>query len=174
MKSYLEIQVPLRYDAHWLEVLRTALHQVNVRWQMGYYHITMAFLDDTPQDINLCPILEKHLNRLNAPTLSFDKLDAFATRSGTYIIYLTASDIPQNFISVIESIRKELKETGCRIDSDFRLHVTLGRAFDSKIELSKLQEIIGTVSIPSISLTLTDVDYRVFRGKTIYEKKLID
>ena len=47
MKSYLEIQVPLRYDAHWLEGLRTALHQINVRWQMGYYHITMAFLDET-------------------------------------------------------------------------------------------------------------------------------
>ena len=172
MKSYLEIQVPLSYDAHWLEELRGVLHHVGVKWQMGYYHITMAFLDETPVDINLCPILEKHLKTLDAPTLTFDKLDVFTTRSGTHIIYLTASDIPHDFLSTIDAIREEFRCVGCVMDSSFCLHVTLGRVLDSKIKLTKLQKLVRTVDLPNISLKLSDVDYREFRGRILYETHL--
>lgn len=172
MKSYLEIQVPLRYDAHWLNELRNKLSHVNVRWQMGYYHITMAFLDETPLNVNLCPIFEKHLNVLSALTLTFDKLDVFTTRSGTHIIYLTASDIPHSFLSATETIRSELMAAGCQINSPFCLHVTLGRVIGAEIHLNTLQELVGTVSLPDITLALNDVDYRLFRGKVIYETKL--
>ncbi len=172
MKSYLEIQVPLRYDAPWQEELRDVLRHVNVRWQKGYYHITVAFLDETPLDKNLCPILERHLNQLNAPTLTFDKLDVFSTRSATHIIYLTASDVPHDFLSAIDSIRTELKAAGSRMDSNFRLHVTLGRVVDPRIKLQTLRELVGKVPLPSLPLTLCDVDYREFRGRTFYETRL--
>ena len=172
MKTYLEIQVPLRYNASWFQELRFACQNIDVRWQMAYYHITMVFVDETPEDVDLRPLLEKHLNTFPAPTLTFDKLDVFTAMSGMHIIYLTATDIPQSFLSLIENIRSDMNAAGCVMDSLFRLHVTLGRVKDPHIQLSAIQELTESVSLPAFSLTLEDVDYRFFRGKTIYEIKL--
>ena len=47
MKTYLEIKVPISYNAPWFSELRKALKDMPVHWQNGYYHITMAFLDET-------------------------------------------------------------------------------------------------------------------------------
>ena len=172
MKTYLEIQVPLRYDAAWFDELRCGCQHTGIKWQTGFYHITMVFVDKTPTDVDLLPLLEKYLNRYSAPTLTFDKLDAFTTMSGMHIIYLTATEIPQSFLSLIEDIRSDMKDAGCIIDSPFRLHVTLGRIKASLIQLASVQEMTKKVSLPAFSLTLEDVDYRVFRGETIYEIKL--
>ena len=172
MKTYLEIQVPLRYNASWFQELRLACRNIDVKWQMAYHHITMAFVDETPENIDIRPVLEKHLNAFPAPTLTFDKLDVFTAMSGMHIIYLTATDVPQSFLSLIENIRSDMKAAGCVVDSWFRLHVTLGRVKDLHIQLADIQELTESVSLPAFSLTLEDVDYRVFRGKTIYETKL--
>ena len=67
MKTYLEIQVPLRNDARWFEELRYVCQKINVRWQMGYHHITMAFIDETPVGIDLRPLLDKHLGSFIVP-----------------------------------------------------------------------------------------------------------
>ena len=173
MKTYLEIQVPLKYNASWFQELRIACRNIDVRWQMAYYHITMAFIDETPEDVDLCPLLEKHLNTFPAPTLTFDKLDVFTAMSGMHIINLTTTDAPQSFLSLIENIRSDIKAVGCVVDSGFRLHVTLGRVKDPHIQLATIQELMESVSLPAFSLTLEDVDYRIFRGKTLYETKLI-
>ena len=172
MKTYLEIQVPLRYNASWFQELRLACRNFDVKWQMAYHHITMAFVDETPENIDLRPLLEKHLNAFPALTLTFDKLDVFTAMSGMHIINLTATDVPQSFLSLIEIIRSDMKAAGCVVDSWFRLHVTLGRVKDPHIQLATIQELAKSVSLPAFSLTLEDVDYRVFRGKTIYETKL--
>jgi 2'-5' RNA ligase len=172
MKTYLEIQVPLKYNASWFQELRLACRNIDVKWQMAYHHITMAFVDETPENIDLRPLLEKHLKTFTAPTLTFDKLDVFTAMSGMHIIYLTATDVPQSFLSLIENIRSDMKAAGCVVDSWFRLHVTLGRVKDSQITLAAIQKLTESVSLPAFSLTLEDVDYRVFRGKTIYETKL--
>ena len=169
MKSYLEIQVPIRYDAKWFQKLRTVCRHIPVKWQLGYYHITMAFLDETPEGMDLQPVLDRHLATLSAPAIAFDKLDAFTSTSGMCIIHLTATVIPQDFLETIEAIRADLKATGCRIESDFRLHVTLGRVKDVNISLSDIQESISSVDLPAFSLCLSDVDYREFRGKLLYE-----
>ena len=81
MKTYLEIQVPLRNDAAWFKDLRSICQYIDVRWQMGHFHITMAFIDETPTGVDLCPLLEKYLRTFTAPILSFDKLDAFTSNS---------------------------------------------------------------------------------------------
>ena len=172
MKTYLEIQVPLKYNASWFQELRLACRNIDVKWQMAYHHITMAFVDETPENIDLRPLLEKHLNAFPALTLTFDKLDVFTAMSGMHIIYLTATDVPQSFLSLIENIRSDMKAAGCVVDSWFRLHVTLGRVKDPHIQLAAIQELTESVPLPAFSLTLEDVDYRVFRGKTIYETKL--
>jgi 2'-5' RNA ligase len=172
MKTYLEIQIPLRSDVTWFEELRNICKNVDVKWQMGYYHITMAFVDDTPIGVDLRPLLEKHFRSFIAPTLTFDKLDAFTAMSGMHIIYLTATEIPQSFVSLVQAIRSDLKSAGCVMKSEFRLHVTLGRVKDPHIQLPKLHKLLEAVCVPAFSMTLTDVDYRVFRGGTIYETRL--
>ena len=35
MKTYLEIKVPLRYDAIWFEELRRVFQQIEVKWQIN-------------------------------------------------------------------------------------------------------------------------------------------
>lgn len=172
MKSYLEIQVPIAYNTPWFEELRSVMAGVPVKWQVGYYHITMAFLNETPENVDLCPLLEKHLSNAIAPMLTFDKLDVFTTWGGMHIINLTATKIPETFLSLTDSIRSDMKNVGCIIESDFLLHVTLGRVNEPNITLSNLQRMITSVSLSPFNLTLTDVDYRVFRGRTIYETKL--
>lgn len=172
MKSYLEIQVPLKYDAPWFIELRNVLNGNSVKWQTGYFHITMAFLNATPENLDLCPILEKHFARFNAPCITFDKLDVFTTYSGMYIVHLSSTNVPDDFLKLTEAIRSDMRDAGCQIDSEFRLHVTLGRINDNGSTLPNLQDLVSSVSLASFTLKLTDVDYRVFRGQVIYETKL--
>ena len=172
MKTYLEIQIPLRNDVAWFEELRKVCNNIDVKWQMGYYHITMAFIDDTPVGVDLRPLLEKHLRSYVAPTLTFDHLDAFTAMSGMHIIYLTVTEVPQSFMSSVQAIRSDLQSAGCIMNSEFRLHVTLGRVKDSHVQLSTLHKMLETVCFPTFTMTLTDVDYRVFRGGTIYQTRL--
>ncbi len=174
MKTYLEIQVPIAYDAPWLDQLRQAFDGIPVGWQKGWYHITMAFLNDTPTGVDLRPILDKHLRAFSAPVLTFDKLDVFSTRSGTHIIYLTSSDAPQSFLSLTEDIRKDLIKAGCQIDGDFRLHVTLGRIRNATIKKNEIRSMMKAVTPAPFTLTLTDIDHREFQGRrgTLYTIKL--
>ena len=172
MKTYLEISVPIKYDDLWFKKLRTAFRGIPVKWQEGYYHITMAFCDETPKDVDLCPILEKHLSDCKAPVLTFDKLDAFAATSGMYIVNLGVTDIPTEFVSLVEDIRTDLEAAGCVMQSDFMLHVTLGRIKDTRLELRTIQELVHSIPQPFLSLQLKGVDYRIFRGLTIYQTKL--
>jgi len=172
MKTYLEIKVPINYDDPWFEELRSHFAGIPVRWQKGFYHITLVFVNDTPKDIDLCPLLKKHLVTTQALGLTFDQLDIFAVSSGMHIIHLTATDVPDTFLALIESIRDDMKAAGCVILSDFMLHVTLGRLKDFNIQLPELRSMAKSFSMPPLSMVLTDVDYREFRGKTIYETQL--
>ena len=47
MKTYLEIKVPIQYDVAWFAELRKALNGIPVKWQKGFFHITMVFIDET-------------------------------------------------------------------------------------------------------------------------------
>lgn len=117
----------------------------------------------------MCSLVEKHLANAQAPVITFDRLDAFSTSSGMFIIHLSASEVPKSFHTLTEAIRADMKTVGCVILSDFMLHVTLGRVRSFDVKLSDLNKVINTVASPSFTLTLTDVDYREFRGRTIYE-----
>ena len=172
MKTYLEIQDTMKDNAAGFPGLRLDIRNFDVKWKMAYHHITMAFVDETPDGVDLRSLLEKHLKTFPAPPLPFDKLDVFTAMSGMHIINLTVTDVPQSFLSLIENIRSDMNAAGCVMDSCFRLHVTLGRVKDPHIQLSAIQESTESVSLPAFALTLEDVDYRVFRGKTIYEIKL--
>ena len=174
MKSYLEIKVPISFDDDWFRELRDLLDGVDIRWQRGYYHITMAFLDETPERVNLVPGLNEILGDAVAPTITFDTLDAFASGYHRQVIHLTTSNAPQDFLALVEEVRRYFKSKGCVIQSDFRLHVTLGRVQDPRMNVRKLQDIISQVDLPTFTMELTDVEYRIFRGKTLGLWKLLD
>ena len=173
MKSYLEIKVPISFDDYWFRELRDLLDGVDIRWQRGYYHITMAFLDFAPDHVNLVPGLNNILDDAMAPTLTFDKLDAFASGYHRQIIHLTTTDAPADFLALVEDVRHYFKAMGCEIQSDFKLHVTLGRVQDARMNVRKLQDIISQVDLPTFTMELTEVEYRVFRGKSLGLWKLM-
>ena len=174
MKSYLEIKVPISYDDYWFRELRDLLDDVDIRWQRGYYHITMAFLDFAPDNVNLRPGLDGILDDAVAPTITFDSLDAFASGPHRQVIHLTTTDAPADFLTLVEDARRFFKSKGCVIQSDFRLHVTLGRVQDPRMNVRKLKEIISQVDMPEITLELTEIEYRIFRGKTLGLWKLAE
>ena len=167
MKSYIEIKVPIRFEDSWFRQLRDLLDGVDIRWQRGYYHITMAFLDFAPDNVNMVPGLNEILHEATAPVITFDKLDAFASGAHRQVIHLTTTDAPENFLVLVEDIRRHFLAKGCEIQSAFKLHVTLGRVQDTRMNVRKLQDIISQVDLPMFTMELKDVEYRVFRGKTL-------
>jgi 2'-5' RNA ligase len=174
MKSYLEIKVPISYDDSWFIQLRDVLDGVNIRWQRGFYHITMAFLDYAPDDVNLRPGLNRVLDDVLAPIITFDKLDAFASGFHRQVIHLTSTQPPDEFLTLVDEARRFFLAQGCEIQSDFRLHVTLGRVQDPRMNVRKLQDMISQVDLPTFTLELDELEYRVFRGKSLGLWKLAD
>lgn len=173
MKSYIEIKVPIRYEESWFEQLRDLLDDVDIRWQRGYHHITMAFLDYAPDGVNIVPGLNDILKNATAPVITFDKLDTFASGYHRHVIHLTTSEAPEDFIELVDNLRQYFLTNGCRMQSDFKLHVTLGRVQDPRMNVHKLKDIIGQVDLPRFTMQLTCVEYRVFRGKTLGLWKLV-
>ena len=176
MTTYLELKVPIRFEDSWFRQLRSLLDGVNIRWQRNYYHITIAFLDFAPDGVNLVPGLNEHLGDTFAPVITFDKIDAFASGYHRQVIHLTTTDAPDDFMALVKDIRQYFISKGCKIQSDFKLHVTLGRVQDPRMNVSKLQDIISQVQLPDITLDLTEVDYRIFKdyGKPLAHWKLAD
>ncbi len=174
MKSYLEIKVPISFDDYWFRELRGLLDGVDIRWQRGFYHITMAFLDYAPDNVNMIPGLNGIIEDAVAPAITFDKLDAFASGYHRQVIHLTTTDAPDDFLETVKDIRRYFLAKGCEIQSDFKLHVTLGRVQDPRMNVRKLQDIISQVDLPELTLDLTDVDYRIFKdyGKPLGHWKL--
>lgn len=168
MQSYLEVKIPVRPDAKWLTDLKQTFSSTPVRWQNGCYHITLSFLNETADIQDVISVIDRHIKNGVVSELSFDKLDVFTAKSaGMHIVNLTVSDIPDSFRRWVDGIRAELAEIGCVIESDFRLHVTLGRADSSSCRLENLQTLIQKIDMPSFKLPLSLYVYREFRGKTI-------
>ena len=172
LKTYLEIKVPISFDAPWFLELRESLNDISVRWQKGYYHITMAFLDDTQNLPDVEAIMHKYLDHANAVTITFDKLDVFTASNGMLIVYLTTTSIPKTFQSLVDDIRDEIGSTGSNIQSDFRLHVTLGRISEPGVDIDDIGFLIDEIDLLPFTLSLHEVEYREFRGRSIYMNTL--
>ena len=162
LKNYLAISVPLCQDAHWFSQLRGALSHVTVRWQKGHYHSTIAFMNEMPE----ASMLEEYFTRQTAPTLTFDKLDAFST-SSEHILCITSSKPSEAFMSLVLTLRKQLIESKCLPPQDFLLHVTLARIPIRAISLHNLKALISPICIPSFTMTLTQVKHIIYKGDTI-------
>ena len=169
MKTYLEIKVPISYNAPWFSELRKALKDMPVHWQNGYYHITMAFLDETRNIPEIEAIMHRYLDNANAVSITFNKLDVFTTNSGMKIVHLTTDSIPDDFQNLVNNIRNDISgNTSTSILSDFRLHVTLGRISMPEADINDVGFLIDEIDFSPFTLILNEVEYRVFRGRSLY------
>lgn len=173
IQSYLEIFAPFTYEEPWFSNLRKELSLKDIWWQKNYYHITMAFLDETPESIStITDTLKEKFEDFHAQTITFDKLDAFTGPNGIHFITLTSSNIPAQFYDKTIDIRNYLASSGGIMNSDFKPHITLGRISSTHISLESLKEALTTIAISPITLTLDKVDYRIFKGDALFQKTL--
>lgn len=169
MKSYLEVKVPVDTDAPWFQELRNKMdeYHISVRWQNGFHHITVVFVNEEPAAVSLEGVVGECLEGRMAPSLTFDKVDVFAITTGRYIVYLTAEYPSDKFMALVNDVRDAVKMTGCNFDDNFRLHVTLGRVFDESIGIEQLSNITNSITVPSFTLQLPEVRYMEYRFKEL-------
>lgn len=172
MKTYLEIKVPIYYNASWFSELRKALKDMPVLWQKGYYHITIVFIDDTQHLSDIEAIMHKNLDHAHPVNITFDKLDVFTADNGMQIVHLGTNNIPEGFQNLVDDIRRDISGTNSNIESDFKLHVTLGRITEPEADIDDVGFLIDEIDFMPFTLTLNEVEYRVFRGRSLYKTTL--
>ena len=172
LKSYLEIKVPITFEDSWFVKLRESLKDMPVFWQRNFYHITMVFIDDTQYLVNVESIMQKYLDSAKPVSITFDKLDVFTATNGMLIVNLTATEIPEDFQTLVDDIRCDVSCTNSNIQSDFKLHVTLGRITEPEVDIDDVGFLIDEIDLTPFTLTLNEVEYREFRGRSIYKNKL--
>ena len=173
LKSYLEIKVPITFEDSWFVKLRESLKDMPVFWQRNFYHITMVFIDDTQHLVDVESIMQKYLDSAKPVSITFDKLDVFTATNGMLIVNLTATEIPEDFQTLVDDIRCDVSCTNSNIQSDFKLHVTLGRITEPEVDIDDVGFLIDEIDLTPFTLTLDEVEYRQFRGRSIYKNKLI-
>jgi len=171
-KSYVEIKVPITYDKPWFQELRSVLKDIPVLWQKAYYHITIAFIDYTHNISIIKNIIESNFRYAPAINVTFDKLDIFTTNSGLQIVHLTAENVPTELQNIIDNIRRDIFATESQIQSNFRLHVTLGRISEPEIDIDDIGFLIDDIDFQPFSLILNEIEYRLYKGRSLYRKTL--
>ena len=98
MKNYLELKIPVQRNAQWYRELCDAMQEerIPVRWQNGFYHITVAFLHNDNHVMELRDAFSQILSGRQAPSITLDKLEAFATQSGKEIVINLAPSHPSD------------------------------------------------------------------------------
>ena len=69
MNTYLAFKVPVCKNAKWYNWLLDELESVDVRWQHGHYHITLAYLDETPEGVDIGSVISTKVVGMAAPSL---------------------------------------------------------------------------------------------------------
>ena len=164
MSNYLELKVPVRWDAEWFARFRERMAEehIAVRWQTRYHHITVAFINNDEPVEELTRAFDSQLNGRKAPQLTFDTLDAFCAKDAPMIIVnLTASHPSPEFNILVDQLRESAREQGADIDSNFLLHVTLGRIENTDVE--RVKRVVSGIEVPPFTLRLKEAEYRYYR-----------
>ena len=138
----------------------------------GFYHITLAFIDDTQHLSDIEAIMHKYLDYAHPVNITFDKLDVFTAGNGMQIVHLGTNNVPKGFQTLVDDIRRDISCTNSSIQSDFKLHVTLGRITEPEADIDDVGFLIDEIDFKPFSLTLNEVEYRVFRGRSLYHNSL--
>ena len=170
MSNYLELKTPIRQSAKWFVNLRKAMAEakVPVRWQPGGFHLTVAFISNDQPIKELSATFNRQFSDREAPLQTFDKVDAFETKTGDeFILHLTSTQLSPTLQTLVDSMRKEAMNKGAVIENDFILHVTLGRIDAKKATLEQVKRIAESIQVRPFTLLLQKAEYRYFRGKSI-------
>lgn len=170
MSNYLELKIPLRQSAKWFVNLRKAMAEakVPVRWQPGGFHLTVAFISNDQPVKELSAAFNRQFSNREAPLQTFDKVDAFETKTGDeFILHLTSTQSSPSLQTLVDLLRKEAVDAGADIENDFILHVTLGRIDAKKATLEQVRRIAESIQVPPFTLLLQKAESRYFRGKSI-------
>ena len=174
-QNYIELKFPINPKAKWFDDLRKAFDEsgIAVRWQNGYFHLTVAFVNDDKKVPELRESFSRNLTGRTALPLTIDQLSAFRTSNGgEYIIYLSSTQPSEEFMALIEALRNEAINVGANINSNFIFHITLGRINANNATLEEIENILATIEFPSFSVEICEAEYRFFRSKTIQSWKL--
>ena len=175
MSNYIKLMVPLRQDAYWFKRLREAMaaKDILVNWQNGGYHITMAFFNSNEQVKALNDAFNKCINERLAPSLTLDKVDVFkAQHKPEYIVHLTSSQPSPRFVDFVDLLRHEASNLGAEIESEFKLHITLGKIDTSSTTLEEVKKAVDGIQVPPFTLRLTDAEYLYHKGHSIGSWKM--
>ena len=113
--------------------------------------------------------MHKYLDHAHPVNITFDKLDVFTAGNGMQIVHLSTNNIPEGFQTLVDDIRRDISCTNSNIQSDFKLHVTLGRISEPETDIDDVGFLIDEIDLIPFTLTLNEVEFRVFRGKSIYK-----
>lgn len=172
LQSYLQFCVPLRVTrSKWYLGLKASLGGVRgVNWHSEKsFHITAAFiknLSGPDEGARVVSLLDEDLKGLPSMDITFDTVVAFTGTGGDkHYVCLSATEPAPVLTEVIGKIRANLEAHGYSL-GPYRFHVTLAEIPVGNIGLKELQARVGSVSVPTFSLTLTKADYRFKGAKT--------
>ena len=175
MKNYLELKVPLTWNANWFVYLRHTLKRagIDIKWKkMSTFHITAVFVEDIEHVVALRDVFDRVLGQSKAPSLTIDKIGVFqAKNTKKIIVHLDSTKKDEELMPLINALREGALQLGAHIE-DFLFHITLGESERIDIDLEQTQRIIDTIHIPTFTLHITQVEYRYYHSGSIRKWKL--
>ena len=115
--------------------------------------------DDALKD-ELIDAFDRTLFQRSDPHLTFNKLEAFTSKSGKeHIVNLTSTQPEVGFRQLVENLRACAIKQGAQIE-DYRLHVTIAKVPVSIISLEDLQKLIAGINLRKFTLVLKTIEYR--------------
>lgn len=176
--NYIEIEVPINGRSSWMDELHSELRRYGVKWQNGFYHITMAFIHNSTDEERqaITDIVDDVIAGQNAFPMTFGELDAFTTRGKrTHVIYLRPIESDSAFNQMVNTLRSRISEVTTEMEPDFQLHVTLGRVDASNVTLQELKKAIAFIDAPEEDIVLRKVNHQIFKeyGKSIKSWNLV-
>ena len=159
-QNYLEIHVGISTRAKWYLELQNKMKRLLVECKKKKFHITALFMNDDALKDRLVEAFDRTLSHRCEPLLTFNKLEAFTSKSGKeHIVNLTSTQPEVGFTHLIENLRSCAINLGVRIE-DYRLHITIARVPVNIISLENLQKLIAGINITEFTLALKTIEYR--------------
>ena len=153
MQTYVSANIPLNTRTLWYKELSDVCRRQFHTKMNGHLHITLAFIEDT-NDANLvAEALGKVLEGREMPALNFDKLDVFTGQhKKKQIIHLTCSNPPEEFMRIVRDVRVTIENTGHRLNTGFKLHMTLAE-INPDIKIETVRDALRGIDFKGIRLT---------------------
>jgi hypothetical protein len=159
-QNYLEIHVGISTRAKWYLELQKKMNRLNVECKKSRFHITALFMNDDALKNEIIEAFDRTFDHRYDPHLTFNKLEAFTSKSGKkHIVNLTSTQPEVGFRQLVESLRDCAIKVGAHIE-DYRLHVTTVKVPVNIISLEDLQKLIAGINLPEFTLVLKTIEFR--------------